>query len=197
MAAENDYKNVKELYEGARDVRINLCIFEGNADVPGEIASVARVLWKHIPEMARREGVPIDEAREGYPINIVSPDKTMVDAITRDMAASRDLVAWMPSASPESRAMFAKGADNSMNAFFDAFAKEKGFVRDDVLSRERDGIPEPLARSLSSSHDVAVSSVSDRSSVPDGARTPARVASEGAARMSPALSALLSGQFAR
>lgn len=153
MAGEFDYKDMKSLYEGARAVRINLCIFEGNADIPGEIAPLARMLWKHIPEMARREGVQIDEKREGYPPGIVPTDQRMLGLIANDMDGSRDLVDWMPSSSAESKAMFAKGADNSMNAFFDDFARGKGFVRDDILSRERDAA---APRSAESSRDASL-----------------------------------------
>jgi hypothetical protein len=137
MAGDLEFKDAQALYEGARDARINLCVFEGNANIPGEVSSLARMLWFHIPELAKRSGVQIDESREGHPAGVFSPDNKLVEVIARDMDGGRDMVSWLGAvATPQTKAMFAPGGGNAMDAVLDRFAKDRGFERDDLLARE-------------------------------------------------------------
>ena len=197
MAGEFDFKDAKALYEAAREARINLCVFHGNADVPGEVSSLARMLWKHIPELAKRSGVAIQEDREGHPPMVNASDKGLVTAIARDMDGGRALVDWMPTASPLSRSMFAKGEGNSMNAFFNRFAQERGFTRDDVLSNESTPAGTPVVEA------ERIAGVPDREPViargtsPEPSRILKGVVPEGSARMSPAIAAQLASQVGR
>jgi hypothetical protein len=137
MSSNITFENANSMLEGARKARLNLCVFHHDAQVPGEVASISRLLYRHIPELARRAGAQL-EPNEGHPPGIEVQDKYLVDMISKDVAAGRDVVAWLNAvAAPETKSIFGKGHENGLNAFMDSFAKDRGFERNDALSEER------------------------------------------------------------
>lgn len=147
MAGEHDFKDAQGLLEGARAARINLCVFEHDTKVPGEVAAISRLLWKTIPELCKREGAQIDPEKEGHPPGVKSSEEWLTKSIGRDVEEGRPIISWLAKvATDQTKSMFAKGADNSLDAFLEAFSKKHGFQRRDVLAVEAgraEPAPEP------------------------------------------------------
>lgn len=139
MASEYAFKDAQELLEGARRSRLDMPHFRHDAGSPGEIASLARLSFVHLPELSRRMGANIKE-EEGHPPSVTVKDEGLVRLIAADVVASRPMANWLAShVSPPTAAMFAKGGENAIEGMLDRFAEERGFKRDDALTQEARG----------------------------------------------------------
>lgn len=138
MANELEYGTAQELLEGARTARLEFCVWRHNSDSPGEDAAAARMLWRHIPEIAMRMGVPIrqDEGHDTSGVVVLS-NEALLNLTARDMERTRDIASWLGThLSPAVAGMFAEGSKNTLNPVLDAFAKESGFERTDLIALE-------------------------------------------------------------
>jgi len=136
MASEYAFGDAKSLLEGARRSRLDMPHFKHDAASPGEVASLARLSFVHLPELARRMGANIGE-EEGHPPSVIVKDDGLVRLIAADVVASRPMAQWLAShVSPQTAAMFAKGGENAIEGMLDRFASERGFVRNDALTQE-------------------------------------------------------------
>lgn len=124
------------MLELARRAQLEFCVFRHNAHSPGEDAALARVLYMHIPEFAKRQGETLRD-NEGHDPNISVRDESLPRLIAADLSESRWAASWLAAhIKPDTMAMFAKGRDNAFDGMFDRFAEERGFVRDDHFSKE-------------------------------------------------------------
>lgn len=145
MSGDLSFKDASELLEGARQARLQMVVFASDAQVPGEVASLSRMLWKHIPELAKRSGVEIDPD-EGHPPQVSTSNEWLSRTITLDMAESRPVAQWLSAiTSPQTKAMFAKGSENAMDAVLQKFSEVNGFERRDSLTIEAGTTP-PLSQ---------------------------------------------------
>lgn len=144
MAGEFEIKDAQSMLDEIRETRINMNVFSQNTNIPGEMSSLARAFYKHIPELAKRMGSDI-EAREGHPPQVVASDKGLVDMIARDLKDGRDMANWLSATTTgQSKAFFAQGRDNAIDGLLQRFSEERGFQRTDSLAVEAGRIqPEP------------------------------------------------------
>lgn len=141
MAGDIDFKDAEALLKGAREARLELCVFLHDAQVPGEVASLSRMLWRHIPELARRSGIEIQE-NEGHPPQVKASDEWLIKTIGRDMEDGRGVVDWLAKvSSDQTKAMFAHGSRNAMDGVLQRYAEEKGVERSDLIAVEAGRIP--------------------------------------------------------
>lgn len=137
MASEHAYENSEDMLSGARVARLKFVVFPQNVNIPGETSALARALFLHVPEMARRMGTELSKD-EGHPPQVSVTDQSLVRLIAADLAEARPYANWLAShIGPETGAMFAKGGENAFDHILDSFAQERGFKRDDILSQER------------------------------------------------------------
>lgn len=150
MAGETDFKDAEAMLNGAREARLQMVVFHHDAQVPGEVASLSRLLWRHIPELAKRSGVQIDE-KEGHPPEVSASDRWLAKTIADDMSDGRGVVDWLAKVtSDQTKAMFAKGRDNAMDGILQRFSEERGFERNDLIAVEAGRIqPEPVQQERS------------------------------------------------
>jgi hypothetical protein len=136
MSGEFDLKDANAMLDAARKARSEMVIFHHDSQVPGEVSSLARLFWRHIPEMAKRAGAQIED-KEGHPEGISSSDQSLIKMVSADMVHGRGVVEWLARVtSDQTKAMFKKGADNAMEGFIQEFAKARGIVREDALAME-------------------------------------------------------------
>jgi hypothetical protein len=138
MERGKGFETPAQMLEGVREARINMLIFSHDSQVQSEVAAPCRLMWKHVPELARRMDPTLElRPEEGYPDMIKAGDAQLLSVIARDMKESRDIVGWMSAVTtPETRAVFARGADNALDAMMEAHARDRGFTRDDAIAEE-------------------------------------------------------------
>lgn len=134
----------------ARQARLDFTIFRHNVGSPGEDASVARLLWLRIPEMAKQLGAKLD-ADEGYGSGINSPPQQVSMMTASDVAQSRPYSDWLDChIKAETKELFrpAFGQEgNRVDKLIALHARELGYDRTDILQmerldgRRRDGVP--------------------------------------------------------
>ena len=76
---------LKDAYDDARAVRRSMMLSTIDCAIPGEMSPVARILWRHVPEVASRVGVAIG-ADEGGPV---------LQHMERDLAQARPVASYL------------------------------------------------------------------------------------------------------
>lgn len=95
-------------------------------------AALARLFFVHIPDAVR-----IDQTGEQA---TSSEARFLSRRIEQDMVVGRDYDRWLAGynhINPETRAIFARGKENSLNRVLDRLAEIGGFEREDILIREK------------------------------------------------------------
>lgn len=111
---------------------LHFCVFKKDVHSPMSDASLARLFFVHIPDAVR-----IDETGEQA---ASSEARFLSRRIEQDMVVGRDYDRWLAGynhINPETRAMFARGKENSLNRVLDRLAEIGGFEREDILIREK------------------------------------------------------------
>lgn len=139
MAGKTDVELATDALEMARKARLDFCVFRKDVGIPGEVSSLARLIWVEIPEMAKSMGAKV-EPDEGFPEGIGSHPRALLDSIGRDVKDSVPIASWLSHhISSEVAGMFEKGGSNALNPVMDAFARSNGVARSDVIAMESRG----------------------------------------------------------
>ncbi len=138
MERGTSFETPAQMLEGVREARINMLIFSHDSQVQSEVAAPCRLMWKHVPELARRMDPTLElRPEEGYPDAIKASDAQLLSIIARDMKESRDIAGWMSAVTTsQTKAVFAKGAENALDAMMEVHARERGFRREDGIAEE-------------------------------------------------------------
>lgn len=139
MAGKTDIELANDALAVARQARLDFCVFRKDVGIPGEVSSLARLIWLEIPEMAKSMGAKL-EPDEGFPEGIGAHPKPLIAAIARDAADSRPIASWLSHhISKDVAGVFQKGSENTLNPVLDAFAKANDVVRSDAIAVESRG----------------------------------------------------------
>lgn len=130
-----------EILAGARVARLEMVNFRHDCGTPGEVGSLARACWLHLPELAARLGSGI-AADEGHPPGISTSMHGLVNRTAEELVAARPMAEWLSGhVSPATAALFARGRGNSLHALFERLSMKHGFRRVDALAAESVATP--------------------------------------------------------
>ncbi len=127
-AIETNYEEI------GKNAAIDFCVFPHNVDSPMTDSSLARLFYQHLPEFGKLENGQAEYYGEN---GLQKNAAALAKSIERDMVEGRSYADWLNAKlSPESKAMFAQGKDNSLNPMLDKLAKIGGYERNDIIAQE-------------------------------------------------------------
>tara|TARA_B100000929_G_scaffold86897_2_gene67950 strand:- start:5628 stop:6140 length:513 start_codon:yes stop_codon:yes gene_type:complete len=122
---EGDWK------DRAYQASLHFCVLERDVNSPMTDASLAKLFFRHIPKAVEMD----TSGKEAQP----GEAQRLAKEMERDMVVGRDYDEWLAGydhLKPETRAIFAKGSQNSLNPVLDRLAEVGGYQRSDILTRE-------------------------------------------------------------
>ena len=120
----------EEWGDRAYNAALHFCVMPRDVNSPMTDASLAKLFYQHIPKAVEMDKNPPSRILEA---------RSLAKNIERDMVVGREYDTWLAAFNhlkPETRAIFARGAENALNPVLDRLADIGGYERDDVLMRE-------------------------------------------------------------
>lgn len=132
-AIPSQYMSGQALADLSEKTAITLCVFPQNARQPGVDSSLARMFFEQLPTVAAMDGAQVSDRATVLPWDA----RDMSRALSHDIEQGREIIDWLAPHLPKHIVtMFDKGSGSTLNPVFEKLAREGGFERDDVLSRE-------------------------------------------------------------